>query len=95
MIVKNQSELKKSMQNLLYETMKDLTSQVHSLADEFIYAWYDDYDPKTYKRTYQLFHSCIATDIKQSKNIFKSKVLLDYNHMHHKGLQKGFSEKTF
>ncbi|MDE6150171.1 MAG: hypothetical protein K2F81_08830 [Ruminococcus sp.] len=94
MIAKNTTELKRAMQNLLYETMKDLTAQVHSLADEFISDWYDDYDPKTYKRTYQLLHSCIATDVKQSKNKFKSKVLLDYNSMHHNGLQKGFSEKA-
>ena len=92
MIVKNQTELKLAMQQVLKQGMEDLTKEVHSLANEFIHKWYDDYDPKIYGRTYQLFKACIATEVVQSGSKFKSYILLDSSKMHH-GLPIGYTEE--
>ena len=92
MIVRNQTELKLAMQQVLKQGMEDLTKEVHSLANEFIHKWYDDYDPKIYGRTYQLFKSCIATEVVQSGSTFKSYILLDSSKMHH-GLPIGYTEE--
>lgn len=79
------------MQNALMDIMKDTTKQVHLLADKFISEWYDDYEPKVYKRTYQLMHSCIATDVQRRGNTFKSAVYLDTSKMHH-DITGGYTE---
>ena len=75
---KSSKELKDYIIGKSYEAMQRAEEYVYKVLDDAMKAFYADYPDGKYKRTEQLLHSCVKSDIRRKGNGWESYVYFDY-----------------
>lgn len=63
--------------------MNNLTTNSSKIVKAYIKSYYDEYDPKSYKRTDQFRESVTIDDLRYSHDEWYSSVFIDYMNMHY------------
>ena len=74
---RSSKELKDYIIGKSYQAMQRAEEYVYSLIDQYLHDFYNDYVPDKYKRTRQLLHSLVKSDIRKSGNGWESYVYFD------------------
>lgn len=79
--IRTYANLNRKLNKLVKDGMKDITKFAFNEVRSNIYTYYDEYKPKSYKRTSQFFNSAYAEDVREIGGTFFSQVGIDYESM--------------
>lgn len=81
---KNKIDITKQIQKKIETNLIRSGELIQSIINEFIQAYYDEYDPDVYDRTNQFLHSCVVSDIYRKGESFCIDIYINYNSMYYK-----------
>ncbi len=81
MVINNERDLRNAMKQILANGTVEIANEVEFIVDNFLMAWYDDYDPKEYNRTYQFLNSCVTSELVYNKNSVGIQVYIDTSNL--------------
>jgi hypothetical protein len=79
MTFKTSAELKSYILNHSKDAIRMAQEKVYKVINDFLEQYYREFEPEVYVRTYQLLHSLVKTDIKQTHNGWYAEVYFDVN----------------
>lgn len=83
MVINNERDLRNAMKQILANGTVEIANEVGLIIDNFLIAWYGDYDPKKYQRTYQFLNSCVTSELVYNKNSVSIQVYIDTSNLHY------------
>lgn len=79
--INNMNELEKALMPTMAKMVDTLAERVYETLNYFLQEYYDDYDPKSYKRQYDFLRSAIKVESKIKGNKVIASVYIDTDSM--------------
>lgn len=79
--IRTYANLNKKLNKLVKDNMKKITKFAFNEVKDSIQTYYDEYNPRSYKRTYQFKNSPYADEVKEIGGSYFSQVGIDYQNM--------------
>ncbi|MDE5588129.1 MAG: hypothetical protein K2J60_03170 [Acetatifactor sp.] len=79
--INNMNELEKALMPTMAKMVDKLAERVYETLNYFLQEYYDDYDPKSYKRQYDFLRSAIKVESKIKGNKVIASVYIDTDSM--------------
>ena len=79
MTFKNQKELESFLLKKFRQAIMNAQEEIYQIIKQFLYQFYNDYDPIKYERTYQLLRSLVQSRIVSDGKGYKAEVYFDIN----------------
>lgn len=79
--INNMNELEKALQPVMKGMVDTLAERVYETLNYFLQEYYDDYDPKSYKRQYDFLRSAVKVESKIKGNKVVASVYIDTDSM--------------
>lgn len=79
--INNMNELEKALMPTMAKMVDTLAERVYETLNHFLQKYYDDYDPKSYKRQYDLLRSAVKVESKIKGNKVVASVYIDTDSM--------------
>ena len=79
--ISNMNELEKALMPTMAKMVDKLAERVYETLNYFLQEYYDDYDPKSYKRQYDFLRSAIKVESKVKGNKVIASVYIDTDSM--------------
>ena len=83
MVFKNEAQLKSFLLAKCKSALIKTQEQVYQIIGRFLKAYYNDYSPEMYERTYQLYLSLVKSDIVPTSNGFEAQVYFDLDSLNY------------
>lgn len=77
MIFKNEKELESFLMKQSRQALLKAQDKVYGIIKQFVYKFYNDYDPEVYERTYQLLRSLVQSRIISDGKGYKVDIYFD------------------
>lgn len=77
MVFKNDAQLKAFLMAKCKNALVSAEEKVHRIIDSCLHQFYDEWKPDYYKRTSQLLHSLVRSDIKSTANGYEAAIYFD------------------
>lgn len=77
MVFKNQKQLESFLMKQSRQALLKAQDKVYGIIKQFVYKFYNDYDPELYERTYQLLESLVQSRIISDGKGYKAEVYFD------------------
>lgn len=78
-VFKNQKELESFLMKQSRQALLKAQDKVYGIIKQFVYKFYNDYDPELYERTYQLLESLVQSRIVSDGKGYKAEIYFDVN----------------
>ena len=91
---RSSKELKDYIIGKSYQAMQRAEEYVYSLIDLYLQNFYKDYNPVKYRRTDQLLHSLVKSDIRKSGNGWEAYVYFDFTSLKYETGKKPSGEQV-
>ena len=85
MTFKNEKELEKFLLKKCRLALLKSQDKVYSIIKNFLYKYYNDYDPEWYNRTYQLLQSLVQSRIISDGKGYKAEIYFDLDSLSYAG----------
>ena len=79
MLIKNDTQLKRVMQQAAKQALSESQQKLSECIKEFINLYYSEYSPEQYIRTYQFMESLTKTEVVVRGNLISCTIYLDKN----------------
>ena len=79
--INNMNELEKALMPTMAKMVDKLAERVYETLNYFLQEYYDDYDPKSYKRQYDFLRSAVKVESKIKGNKVIASVYIDTDSM--------------
>ena len=79
--ISNMNELQKALQPVMKGMVDTLAERVYETLNYFLQEYYDDYDPKSYRRQYDFLRSAVKVESKTKGNKVVASVYIDTDSM--------------
>lgn len=81
MTFKNQKELESFLLKKFRQAIMKAQEEIYQIIKQFLYQFYNDYDPIKYERTYQLLRSLVQSRIISDGKGYKAEVYFDLDNL--------------
>lgn len=79
--VSNMRELQKALQPVIINLVDELAERVYQTLNYFLQGYYNNYDPKSYRRQYDFLRSAVKVEPKKMGNKIVASVCIDTDYM--------------
>ena len=79
--ISSMNDLQKALQPVMKDMVDTLAERVYEALNYFLQEYYDDYDPKSYRRQYDFLRSAVKVDSKIKGNKVVASVYIDTDSM--------------
>lgn len=79
MLIKNDTQLKRVMQQAAKQALSEVEEQIKVCIDNYVRQYYTEYTPHQYKRTYQFLRSITKTEVVVRGNTISCDIHIDMN----------------
>lgn len=79
--ISNMNELQKALMPAMAKMVDTLAERVYETLNHFLQEYYDDYDPKSYRRQYDFLRSAVKVESKIKGNKVVASVYIDTDSM--------------
>ena len=83
MVFKNEKQLEKFLLEKSRLALLKAQDKVYSIIKQFVYQFYNEYEPVLYERTYQLLKSLVQSHIVPDGKGYKAEIYFDLNHINY------------
>lgn len=77
MVFKNEKELERFLLRKSRQALLKAQDKVYTIIKQFVYKFYNDYDPELYERTYQLLESLVQSRVVSNGKGYKVEIYFD------------------